>query len=191
MTNNLPHIISGTAKGKKLQVANGTRPLTGRIKQSIFGLLGFDNPDQDFSQVEVLDLFAGSGSFGLEALSRGVKSAVFVEEGPEAFKFLRENIHNTGFVDRAEAVKKQASTYLKSCAHKFDIIFLDPPFPIAGKFPLILVNNVTKPDSIIVFRLPTKTDLPPHSGLEVLHQQSYGESTTFFLREKQNDSISQ
>ncbi|MCA9378842.1 RsmD family RNA methyltransferase, partial [Candidatus Dojkabacteria bacterium] len=79
MANNLPHIISGTAKGKKLQVAAGTRPLTGRIKQSLFGLLGFDNPGQDFSSTTVLDLFAGSGSFGLEALSRGAKSAVFVE----------------------------------------------------------------------------------------------------------------
>lgn len=182
MANNLPHIISGTAKGKKLQVAAGTRPLTGRIKQSLFGLLGFDNPGQDFSSTTVLDLFAGSGSFGLEALSRGAKSAVFVEEGPEAFKFLKENIHNTGFAARAEAIRKQASTYLKSADQKFGIIFLDPPFPVAGKFPLILVNNVAGPDSIIIFRLPTKTDLPPHPGLEILHQQDYGESTTVFLR---------
>lgn len=118
------HVISGSVKGRKLKepVGQTIRPTTDMVKESIFNIIQFELEDR-----RVLDLFAGTGQLGIEALSRGAARAVFLDESSDALKLTRDNIKAAGLSDRAEVVRGDALTYLKSCG-KFDIIFLDPPY---------------------------------------------------------------
>lgn len=116
-------VISGSARGRKLLEPRGmdVRPTTDKVKESIFNIIQFDIPGRT-----VLDLFAGTGQLGLEALSRGAASAVFVDESTEAKRLVEGNLKRTGM--RAEKlIRSTASAYLET-AGKFDIIFLDPPY---------------------------------------------------------------
>jgi len=117
-------VISGTARGRKLKepVGNNIRPTSDKIKESIFNIIQFDIEGR-----KVLDLFAGSGQFGIEALSRGARSAVFVDSATESVKLIRENLNICGFSDVATVYARDALRYLES-EEKFDLIFLDPPY---------------------------------------------------------------
>lgn len=119
-------VISGTARGRKLQAPSGrgTRPITDRAKEGIFNML------QSLGGVEdavVVDLFAGSGSFGIESLSRGAERAVFVERNRNALETLRANISHVGFEDRATVIGASVSTAVLSLPPA-DIAFCDPPY---------------------------------------------------------------
>jgi len=121
-------VIAGKARGLRLKAPPGTvaRPTADRVKQSLFGMLG--------SRVEgarVLDLFAGSGSLGIEALSRGAATAVFVERSRPCVQVIRENLTRTRFLEQAEVVVGDALAAVGRFAaqqRKFDIIFADPPY---------------------------------------------------------------
>ena len=118
-------IITGSAKGKRLSTLEGrdVRPTSEKVKEALFSALQFDIEGR-----RVLDLFAGSGQLGLEALSRGAKSAVFVDASPASVKVINRNIENTGF---SACSKVYHSDYLSFCAMSrdtFDIVFLDPPY---------------------------------------------------------------
>lgn len=119
-------VISGTAKGRKLKEPGGhaIRPTTDMVKESVFNIIQFDIEGR-----RVLDLFAGTGQLGIEALSRGAASAVFVDESNEALQLVRENIRHMGFEDRATVTKGDAVSFLKH-GGKYDIIFLDPPYDL-------------------------------------------------------------
>ena len=118
-------VITGSARGRRLGELKGTetRPTTDKVKESIFNCIQFDVED-----ARVLDLFAGTGQLGIEALSRGAQSAVFVDRRTEAAKLVRDNLALCGFSDRAQVVCGDAMGYLSSLRTKFDIIFLDPPY---------------------------------------------------------------
>ena len=118
-------VITGTAKGKRLKTPEGmnTRPTADRVKEAVFSVIQFEVQNAKF-----LDLFAGSGQMGIEALSRGASSAVFVDSNREAYKLLQENIKTVGFENRSSVVFSDYRSYLKKCREKFDIIFLDPPY---------------------------------------------------------------
>lgn len=118
-------IITGSARGRKLKALSGEdiRPTSDRVKEAIFSIVQF--------QIEgrrVLDLFAGCGQLGLEALSRGAASAVFVDSSAKSLAVVRENIAACGFSDKSEAIHSDAAAYLSRCRTKFDIAFLDPPY---------------------------------------------------------------
>ena len=117
-------VISGTAKGRRLKEPEGAviRPTTDMVKESVFNIIQFDIEGR-----RVLDLFAGTGQLGIEALSRGAASAVFVDESTDAVRLIGGNIKNIGFEDRATVTKGDAIAFLKRCG-KFDVIFLDPPY---------------------------------------------------------------
>jgi 16S rRNA (guanine(966)-N(2))-methyltransferase RsmD len=120
-------IISGSAGGRKLKdVRIDIRPTSDKIKESIFNIVQFDLEGR-----RVLDLFAGSGQFGIEALSRGARSAVFVDSSPKAVKLINENLRLCGFSDLAFVQTCDALRFLKRDSSKeeaFDIIFIDPPY---------------------------------------------------------------
>ncbi|MCX7614409.1 MAG: 16S rRNA (guanine(966)-N(2))-methyltransferase RsmD [Clostridiales bacterium] len=119
-------VISGTAKGRKLNTLPGleTRPTTDRIKESIFNIIQFDIDGSN-----VLDLFAGTGQIGIEALSRGAKSAIFVDLRDECATAIRENLTHTHLSDRAKVIQKDYRAFLSDAHRKaFDLIFLDPPY---------------------------------------------------------------
>ena len=121
------YVNTGLAKGKKLKYPKGRdiRPTTSKVKKSIFDTLG------NIEGLKVLDLFCGSGSLGIEALSRGARFSVFVDNDRVVIKQLSENIENCGFKENSEIIFKSFSSALKSLIkqrEKFDIIFIDPPY---------------------------------------------------------------
>ncbi|REK22997.1 MAG: 16S rRNA (guanine(966)-N(2))-methyltransferase RsmD, partial [Actinobacteria bacterium] len=115
-------IISGKAKGRRLAAPDtrGTRPVTDRVREAVFSTIGgwVENAD-------VADLYAGSGSFGLEALSRGASSAVFVENAAKAVAALKENVEALGL--GGEVVRAEVRKYLESADREFHLVFIDPP----------------------------------------------------------------
>jgi len=117
-------IISGTARGRKLKepVGEVIRPTSDKVKESVFNIIQFDIEGR-----RVLDLFAGSGQYGIEALSRGAKSAVFVDTAADAVRLVKENLKISGFSDFANVYGRDALRFLDS-EEKFDLIFVDPPY---------------------------------------------------------------
>lgn len=120
-------IITGTARGRRLQTLPGedTRPTTERVKEGIFSAIQFDIEGR-----RVLDLFAGSGQMGLEALSRGASRAVMVDCNPKAAEIIRENCVSSGLQTGSVVLCTDALTFCSGCQDEFDIIFLDPPYDV-------------------------------------------------------------
>ncbi|WP_432630607.1 16S rRNA (guanine(966)-N(2))-methyltransferase RsmD [Brotaphodocola sp.] len=120
-------VIAGSARRVSLKTLDGmnTRPTQDRIKETLFNMLQYDLADCTF-----LDLFAGSGGIGIEALSRGAKTAVFVEQNADAVQIVRENLKATRLEDRAVVMHTDALTALKRLEgkYRFDYIFMDPPY---------------------------------------------------------------
>ena len=114
-------VITGTARGTKLKTPEGmlTRPTTDRVKEALFNIIQFDIAG------DVLDLFAGTGQLGIEALSRGARSAVFVDESRAAVQLVRANLALCRL--QGDVVQGESLGYLRTCG-KFDLIFLDPPY---------------------------------------------------------------
>ncbi|WP_438446779.1 16S rRNA (guanine(966)-N(2))-methyltransferase RsmD [Gorillibacterium sp. sgz5001074] len=121
-------VISGKAKGRPLKAVPGmgTRPTTDKVKEAIFSMIG-----PYFDGGSVLDLFAGTGGLGIEALSRGVERAVFIDMEPKSIEVVRDNLKACGFADRAEVYRNEAGRALKALAKRearFGWVFLDPPY---------------------------------------------------------------
>lgn len=117
-------VIAGTAKGRPLKAVPGdtTRPITDRVKESVFNIL---QPDVD--GCTLLDLFSGTGSVGIEALSRGAERVVFVDKNPRAVATARENLASTRLAAGATVVRDDSFRYLDRTADKFDIVYVAPP----------------------------------------------------------------
>ena len=131
-------IITGKARGTKLQTLAGeaTRPTAERTKEAVFSIINFD-----IAGARVLDLFAGSGQLGLEALSRGAEYAVFNDSSREAAAVIRANVEKTHFTDACEVLSTDWQPVLRRFANKekFDLIFLDPPYA-GGFLPKVLAK---------------------------------------------------
>ncbi len=118
-------VITGSARGRRLSAPEGldVRPTTDKVKEAVFSAIQFDIQDK-----YVLDLFAGSGQLGIEALSRGAARAVFVDSSQCALKCINENLRAAGFTEISEVLSRDSYDYIKLTSHKFDIIILDPPY---------------------------------------------------------------
>lgn len=118
-------VITGIARGRKLVTPAGTdvRPTTDMVKEAIFSILQNDLPNS-----KVLDLFAGSGQLGIEAISRGAAQAVFVDTGKPAIAAIKENLEKTGFTAQGSVVMSDAAAFIKSRGASFDIALIDPPY---------------------------------------------------------------
>jgi 16S rRNA (guanine(966)-N(2))-methyltransferase RsmD len=118
-------VITGTARGCRLETLTGqaTRPTAERVKEGLFSAIQFDIPDR-----RVLDLFAGSGQLGIEALSRGARSCVFVDRNREATEIIRRNLISAKLAEKSQVLTTDAVEFLTRCGDTFDIIFLDPPY---------------------------------------------------------------
>lgn len=115
-------VITGSARGRRLKTPENydIRPTTDNVKESVFNIIQFDIEGK-----RVLDLFAGTGQLGIECLSRGAESAVFVDHSREAIKIIKENLAVCGL--KGVVAEQDSLTYLKNCG-KFDLIFVDPPY---------------------------------------------------------------
>ncbi|QRN86249.1 16S rRNA (guanine(966)-N(2))-methyltransferase RsmD [Clostridia bacterium] len=118
-------IIAGKKRGLKLQAPKGmnTRPTTDRVKENLFNIL-----QNEVSGKKVLDLFAGTGALGIEAMSRGAENAVFVERDRQTFVQLCENLHKVEDLCCLDAIQKDSFSFLNDCKKQFDLVFLDPPY---------------------------------------------------------------
>ena len=153
-------VITGSARGRKLKELTGmdTRPTTDRVKEAIFSIIQFDLEGR-----RVLDLFAGTGQRGIEALRRGAASAVFVEHRREAANLIRDNLALTGLAGSARVVDGDAFAFLSSARETFDIILLDPPFAAGlweNALDAISRFDILSDHGIIICESPVQQELP-------------------------------
>lgn len=118
-------VITGQARGRRLETLDGedVRPTTAKVKEAIFSAIQFDIQERTF-----LDLFAGSGQMGIEALSRGAKSATFIDSSIKSVNIVRKNLNTVGLYSKAKVVHGDSISYLDLINEPFDIAFLDPPY---------------------------------------------------------------
>ena len=181
-------IISGNYKGKKsLEPKDrSTRPLKDLAKESIFNIIKHSNKiNITLENSEVLDLFSGIGSFGLECLSRGSSSLTFVESYKEVLPILKKNISNLNYQDKSLVIEKDILNNFnyKNLNIKFDIIFIDPPFK-EKKLNLILTNildeNILNNDGIIIIHRHKKEDDNFLDKFKIIEKKIYGISKIIF-----------
>lgn len=166
-------VISGSAKGRRLKSLEGNdvRPTTDKVKEAIFSAIQFDIEGRRF-----LDLFAGSGQMGIEALSRGAKNAVFIDGSDRAVKILNENLKNTGFEANAKVIRSDAISYITHTNNIFDIAFLDPPYDedLLEKALCATVDKMSD-FGIILCEHPAEVTLPEEvKGFLVFKKYRYG-----------------
>ncbi|MFP3918619.1 16S rRNA (guanine(966)-N(2))-methyltransferase RsmD [Lysinibacillus telephonicus] len=171
-------VVAGERKGMPLKAITGTttRPTTDKVKESIFNMIG-----PYFDGGTVLDLFAGSGGLGIEALSRGVQRAIFVEKDGRAYQTLQENIKKCRYEDVAETFKTDATRAVKGLIKRdiqIDYLFLDPPYRKIEYYDLILTlidGGKLSENAVIVCEHAAEVSLPSTYGPYTLtRQESYG-----------------
>lgn len=135
------------------------RPTTDKIKETLFNMIQFD-----IQGVNFLDLFAGSGAIGIEALSRGANMATFIDNNDRAIKVIKENLEHTGLTDKANVIKSDASLALENLSRKneiYGIVFMDPPYDkdlYRPVFERIAKSNIINKDTIIILEVALKDD---------------------------------
>jgi 16S rRNA (guanine966-N2)-methyltransferase len=170
-------IIAGTHRGRPLRAPTGldTRPTSGRVREALFSILG------DVSELDVLDLYAGSGALGIEALSRGARHAVFVESRRPALACLRQNLSDFGLEDRALVLPirvEQAKAQL--VARRFDLVFCDPPWArlsdAVDELDGWIAGECLTPEGRLVLEHPEKETPGSIAGLSAQDRRSWGDT---------------
>lgn len=170
-------IIAGKAKSHSLRVPREvSRPTTDRVRESVFGILS-----ERLVGARVLDLFAGSGALGLEALSRGAASCDFVEKDRGAVRVLQENLKKTR-LDGGSVHQREVADFLKTSSGGYDLIFADPPY--ASGFGDLAADLVSMDgwgtwlaeDGFLILEREARGEVPPATDLEILRQRDYGRS---------------
>lgn len=180
-------VITGSARGRKLVTVEGTevvRPTTDGVKEAIFSAIQFELEGRT-----VLDMFAGSGQLGIEALSRGAKEAYFVDSATVSIKAVRENLRSTGFEDRSHVINMPFSAFLKSTRATFDIAILDPPYDlkILQKALPHLVDKMSE-NGIIICEHEKECKLPHDLGrFEIAKVLRHSRTSVTIYRKKQTD----
>lgn len=175
-------IITGSAKGKKILTLEGeaTRPTSERIKEAVFSSIQFDLEGR-----RVLDLFAGSGQLGLEALSRGAGFAMFVDSEREAIEVVKKNISQTGFSDSTRHIVSDWRNYIRkaSSRERFDLVFVDPPYAMECCFEAakrLCESGILMKGAIVVLECGTEnidTGALEALGYEIMKATHYGKKT--------------
>ena len=180
-------VISGVCKGRPLKAVQGmtTRPTTDKVKESLFNIIG-----PFFDGGNVLDLFSGSGSLGLEALSRGMEKGIFVEKDPKALQVIKANIQACRMEEESEVLRSDALRSIKMLGGRgvrFDLIMMDPPYKIANAIPSILSeieeNKLLAEDGLIICEHGKELELPEQIGPFVKYRyEKYGITAISFFR---------
>lgn len=175
-------VISGSAKGRNLQSVPGdlTRPITDRVKESLFDIIGADIVDARF-----LDLFGGTGGVGIEALSRGAAHAIFVEKDRKALETIKANLILTRLIDRAEIVRGDAFVYLAGSPQPFHYIYIAPPqYQRLWVDALLAIDRqpawLADDGEIIVQIHPKEFEEITLTNFEIVDQRKYGSTLLIF-----------
>ena len=175
-------VITGTAGGTNLKAPDGlqTRPTADKVKQALFNMIQFEIAG------DVLDLFAGSGQLGIEALSRGAKSAVFVDARKESIAVIRENLKRTHLEEKSQVIQSDYENFLKRCRKKFRMIFLDPPYAekyLENAIKFISEIDILTENGIIITERPIeKTFDDEFEGLTRSKDYHYGKTVITLFR---------
>ncbi len=168
-------VITGTARGRKLITLEGddVRPTTDKVKESLFNIIQFDVEGASF-----LDLFAGSGQIGIEALSRGARQVVFVDKSKKSIDVIRQNLKTTGFEKNAVVTGGDSIAFLQRRKEKYDIAFLDPPYSTGLlQKALEFLPNVMSRNATIICEAPINEELPITVGdFKIFRKYSYGKT---------------
>jgi len=180
----MPRITSGEFKGHLLRYPEGARfrPTMDKVKEALFSILG-----EDIVDARVLDLFAAAGALGLEALSRGARQAVFVEQNPKACKELEANIRALKVSDRTIVIKQNVRVYLKQSKFFATHIFCDPPYYYGlakETLALLAANPGVTTDTLIVLEHASDEEIVPPGSLEIKDSREYGETRLSFIVKK-------
>ncbi|RKY52346.1 MAG: 16S rRNA (guanine(966)-N(2))-methyltransferase RsmD [Candidatus Neomarinimicrobiota bacterium] len=177
MVKNVIRVVSGIARGRKLFGPSGLRfrPTTGRVKEFMFSYLG-----EIVKGARILDLFSGTGSLGIEALSRGAEEVVFVEKSSKSLEILKRNLTLCGFVDRAVVLHGDVFHVLRRMGEKgerFDFILADPPFrgTLRDKIVKIVAESrILKPEGLLLIEHEVHDSDSETHGMELLKQRRFG-----------------
>ncbi|WP_051286950.1 16S rRNA (guanine(966)-N(2))-methyltransferase RsmD [Paenibacillus taiwanensis] len=181
-------VISGTAKGRQLKAVpgKGTRPTTDKVKEAMFSMIG-----PYFEGGLVLDLFAGTGGLGIEALSRGMDKAIFIDMDPKAIEIIRHNVQAAGVGMRTEIYRNDARRALKALAKRgttFDLVFMDPPYRLTDADALLtdmMESDILAKDATIVMEHDAGHEYPEQIGPFVIWKKAnYGETTLTMYQQR-------
>lgn len=184
-------VIAGTARHLPLKAPKGleVRPTTDKIKETLFNILHWDLPGSVF-----VDLFSGSGSIGIEALSRGAKKAYFVDNSPRAISCIQENLAFTKLAEHAIVLKQDACSALDDICgryrtEKIDFIFMDPPYDCGHeRDALVLLANMpcVTEDTVIIVEASRDTDFTyiPELGFDIIKEKNYKTNKHIFLKKR-------
>ncbi len=176
-------VIAGYKKGRRLVTPEGldTRPTSDKVKEALFSIIQFELDGAHF-----LDLFAGSGQMGIEALSRGAERAIFVDMGRKPTECIRQNLRELGLSDRAEVHMQSVSDFVSFCSKKFDIVFMDPPYRDDLIIPILdRVAKITHESGAIICEIPKGEALPESAGeFELRRRYRYGKTELALYRAK-------
>ncbi len=180
-------VIAGSAKGRKLKMPPGdsTRPVMDRVKQALFNILG-----DDIQSATFLDLFAGSGGIGIEALSRGAAHATFVESQALAARTIQANLLLTGFTEQARLVRTDVFIYLRNDPRAgFDFVYIAPPQYHALWLETLKVLDArpawVNPDGLAIVQIdPREFSAPPLEHFQLLDQRKYGNTLLCFYERR-------
>jgi 16S rRNA (guanine(966)-N(2))-methyltransferase RsmD len=185
-------VIAGTARGRLLKTLPqdnlSIRPMLGRMKKSIFDIIQFRVPDSNF-----IDLFAGVGAVGVEALSRGAKKVTFAELSNVSLSLITHNVNMVGFKERTKIVKCDVIKDFALLQDKYDIVFMGPPYKDKDKKALALtyltLKNITrydilKEDSVLISQKHIKEPVGEVAGLECFRVEKYGDTVISFYKRK-------
>ena len=176
-------VITGSARGIPLKAPEGlqTRPTADRVKEALFSIIQFE-----VSGAKVLDLFGGSGQLGIEALSRGAKSAVFVDAGEQACKIIKENLKQCKLEGQSTVIKCDYMEFLKRNREQYNIIFLDPPYAevfLENALKCITEIDILQSNGIIVAERPLGKELPGnYPGYTRSKDYKYGKTLLTIFR---------
>lgn len=174
-------LIAGTFGGRVIEGSgtNRTHPMGERIRGSLFNIIGTEIAD-----AKVLDAFAGSGSLGLEALSRGAKHATFIERDRVAQNVITNNIKTLGVASETKLVKAPVASWLETTEEQFDIIFADPPYHDLQLSTVMRLTKVLKPNGLMVLSYTGRGEVPTGLGVVVVDNRSYGDAVLAFYRKE-------
>jgi len=179
-------IVAGTLKGRPIRTPPGldTRPTSDRARQAVFNILEHAPWSDGLAGKRVIDLFAGSGAMGLEALSRGAAACLFVERSPAAAAVVRANVEALGLAACARLLERDA-TRLGPAAEAFDLAFLDPPYRSGFGLPALEAlrsGDWLAPGAITVLETAADEPAPAPEGFEALDRRHYGAAAVSLLR---------
>jgi len=184
-------VVGGAKKGRRLASFKGRsiRPTSDKVREAVFNIL-----PRDFPFRKALDLFAGTGAMGIEALSRGAGYAVFVDNDQASIGIIRKNIETCGLGPASRVLKKDALDavrFLSKKGEKFDLIFIDPPYESAlveKTLRLVDEEGLLNADGFLVAETSKRSPISPGlTGLELVDERSYGDTLVYFFVVKEKE----